>query len=135
VRQGRAAACESGSAVVEFVWITLILLVPFTTLLVVGFDLQRAAFGVSAASRSGARAFVQAPDESTAHARAHAAVRIALADQGLEPTRVAITCRPADACLQPGSSVRVRVHVRASVAAVAVDSTHVERFGAYREGR
>lgn len=126
---------ERGSAVVEFVWLSVILLVPFTTLLVAGFDVQRAAFGVSAASKSAARAFVLAPDEATAHARAQAAISVALADHGLEASRVHIMCRPVDACLQPGSSVRVRVHVRASLASLNVDATHVERFGAYRQGR
>ena len=61
---------SDGTASVEFVWLTILLLVPFVYVLIAVFDTQRAAFGVSTASRAAARAFLQAPDVATGERRA-----------------------------------------------------------------
>jgi hypothetical protein len=138
---------DDGSAVVEFIWLTVLLLVPFVYVLVAVFDTQRAAFGVSTASRAGARAFLQAPDASTGEQRARAAARVALDDQGLDAADVVVTCLPTpSACLQPGSSVRVVVRavqplpltpdaLGAQLGGVTVDSTHTEPYGSFRSAR
>lgn len=140
-------SAERGSAPVEFIWLTLLLLVPLTYVVVAVFDAQRAAFGVEAASRSAARAFVQAPDVRTAEARAHAAAEVALADQGLDGASVQVTCLPSPAaCLEPGSSVRVVVRTThplpltpsvlgEQVGAITVQSTHTSPFGTHRAAR
>jgi Flp pilus assembly protein TadG len=66
----RTAANEKGTATIEFIWLTLLLLVvSFVYILVAVFDTQRAAFGVSTASRSAARAFLQAPDAASGEQR------------------------------------------------------------------
>ncbi|MCW2841302.1 MAG: hypothetical protein JWR55_2785 [Aeromicrobium sp.] len=138
---------DDGSAVVEFIWLTVLLLVPFVYVLVAVFDTQRAAFGVSTASRAGARAFLQAPDVSTGEQRARAAARVALDDQGLDTADVVVTCLPTpSACLQPGSSVRVVVRavqplpltpsaLGSQLGGVTVDSTHTEPYGSFRSAR
>ena len=137
---------ESGTATVEFVWLTILLLVPFVYALIAVFDTQRASFAVSAASRSAARAFLQAADPVSGEQRARVAARVALDDQGVDAD-VVITCEPSPAdCLQPGSSVRVVVHtvqplpltpsaLGDQLGGIAVDSTHTEPFGTYRAGR
>lgn len=137
---------QRGSASVEFVWLTVLLLVPFVYVLLAVFDTQRAAYAVSVASKSAARAYLLAPDTASAEARARAAAQVALADQRVQAD-VSIRCLPsAAACLQPGSSVRVEVRtVQAlpltpsalgdQLGGVAVDSAHTEPFGSYREGR
>jgi Flp pilus assembly protein TadG len=138
---------EYGTATIEFVWLSLLLLVPFVYMLVAMFDAQRAAYGVSTASRSAARAFLQAPDVSTGEQRARLAARVALDDQSLPDARVHITCLPSPAeCLQPGSSVRVVVRTTQALpltpsalgpqlGGITVDSTHTEPYGTFRRKR
>jgi hypothetical protein len=137
---------ERGTATVEFVWLTILLLVPFLYFLVAVFDTQRASYAVAAASRSAARAYLQADEPGIGEHRARAAARVALHDQDVDAD-VVITCEPSPAeCLQPGSSVRVVVHtvqplpltpsvLGDQLGGVAVDSTHTEPFGSYRGGR
>ncbi len=137
---------ESGTATVEFIWLTILLLLPFVYALIAVFDTQRASFAVSAASRSAARAFLQAADPASGEQRARVAARVALDDQDVDAD-VVITCEPGPAdCLQPGSSVRVVVHtvqplpltpsaLGDQLGGIAVGSTHTESFGTYRAGR
>lgn len=140
---------ERGSAAVEFVWLVLLLMVPLVYLLIAVFDVQRAAYGASAASRAAGRAFVLAPDQQTAYARADAAARVALADQDVEwaAADVLVSCAPSPAaCLAPGSTITVAVTVQQPVPlvpdvlgssgpTVRVSSRHVEPYGTFREGR
>jgi len=137
---------ERGTATVEFIWLTILLLVPFVYALIAVFDTQRASYAVSVASRSAARAFLQATDPAAGEQRARVAARVALDDQDIDAD-VVITCEPGPAdCLQPGSSVRVVVHtvqplpltpsaLGDQLGGIAVDSTHTESFGTYRAGR
>lgn len=138
---------EDGTATIEFIWLTLLLLMPLVYLLIAVFDTQRAAFGVSTASRSAARAFLQADGAAAGEQRARQAARVALADQGLDDADITVTCLPTPAaCFEPGSSVRVVVRVTqplpltpdalgSQLAGVTVDSTHTEPFGSYRSPR
>jgi hypothetical protein len=137
---------EKGTATVEFVWLSILLLVPFVYVLMAVFDTQRASYAVSAASRSAARAYLQAPDPTTGEQHARVAARVALDDHDVD-AEVSISCEPGPAdCLQPGSSVRVVVHtvqplpltpsaLGDQIGGIAVDSTHTEPFGTYRAGR
>ncbi len=137
---------ERGSATVEFVWLTILLLIPFVYVLIAVFDTQRASFAVSAASRSAARAYLQATDPATGEQQARIAARVALDDQDVD-ANVVIRCEPdPSACLQPGSSVRVIVStvqplpltpsaLGDQLGGIAVDSTHTEPFGTYRAAR
>lgn len=140
----RRPAGERGTASVEFIWVSLLLLVPFVYVLLCVFDVQRAAFAVSVASRSAARAYLLAPSADAATQQADRAARVALDDQDID-AKVTLHCLPADACRQPGS--RVRVLVRTTVAlpltpaalgdrmgGIVVDSSHVESFGRFRAG-
>ncbi|MGA9715785.1 MAG: hypothetical protein WBQ48_08155, partial [Aeromicrobium sp.] len=99
-----------GTATIEFIWLSILLLVPLLYVLVAVFDAQRAAYGTSSASRAAARAFLQSPDVVTGERRARSAARLAMTDQGVDGATVQISCLPTSAaCLQPGSSVRVFV--------------------------
>ena len=138
---------DDGTATIEFVWLSVLLLVPFVYVLVAVFDTQRASYGVSTASRSAARAFLQAPDAASGEHRARLAARVALQDQGLAAASVRIVCLPTRAdCLQPGSSVRVMVRTTqplpltpdalgSQLGGVMVDSTHTEPYGSFRSQR
>jgi len=138
---------EEGTATIEFVWLSILLLVPFVYILVAVFDAQRASYGVSTASRSAARAFLQAPDVATGERRARLAARVALDDQGIDAASVRITCLPSPAdCLQPGSSVRIVVRTTqalpltpsalgSQLGGITVDSTHTQPYGTFRSER
>ena len=138
---------DRGTATVEFIWMSLLLLVPLVYVLIAVFDTQRAAYGVSAASRSAALAFLQSSDAVAGEHRARAAADAALADQGVEGADVQVTCLPAaSACFEPGSSVRVVVRATQRLpltprvlgprlGSIAVDSTHTESYGSYRAAR
>ena len=132
----------------EFVWLGLVLLVPLVYVVIAVFDTQRTAFAASAAARSAGRAFVTAPDQHSAYARASLAAGQAFRDQGIaKAPRVRISCRPdPHACLQPGSTVTVSVVGRAALPlmplvfggqapSIRVESTHSEPYGDFREAR
>ena len=135
---------EEGTAPIEFVWLTILLLVPFVYILIAVFDTQRAAYGVSTASRAAARAFIQSPDAATGERRARIAAAVALDDQSLPDAAVQITCLPTPTdCLQPGSSVRVRISTTqrlpltpsalgSQIGGIVVDSVHTEPYGSFR---
>jgi len=140
---------ERGSAVVEVTWLTILLLVPLVYLVLSVFEVQRAAFAVTAASRAAGRAFVLAPDQVTGRARAVEAAAVALRDQGLAmPTgSPAVTCEPDPAsCLQPGSVVVVSLGLDVALPlvpdflggqtpSIRVSSTHRAPYGTFREAR
>jgi hypothetical protein len=140
---------QRGSAVVEVTWLTILLLVPLVYLVLGVFEVQRAAYGVTAASRAAGRAFVLAPDQATGHARAVAAADVALRDQdlALPAGGLGITCEPDPlACLQPGSVVVVSLDMDVALPlvpavfgdqtpSVSVSSTHRAPYGTFREAR
>ena len=139
---------ESGSAVIEFVWLAVLLLVPLGYVVLGAFETQRTAYAASAAARSAGRAFVTAPDQQSAYARARAAARLAFADQRLDRApELRISCRPDPRnCLTPGSVVVARVHssvalplmpaaLGSNTPSIGVDSVHEAPYGTFREAR
>lgn len=144
-RERAARDSESGTALIEFSWLAIVLLLPLVYIMIAVFDVQRASFGVSAASQSAAQSFVSAPNVHTAYARARQTAELTLDDHSVSGADVTIRCLPSPrSCLQPGSSVRVTVLVRQplpltpsilgdQIAAVRVDSSHTEPYGTFRE--
>ena len=136
---------ESGSALVEFVWLAMLLLVPLVYFVVAVFDVQRAAFGASAASRAAGRAYALADTDAEGLRRARTAVEVAFADQGIDqPVELEVTCEPAPPCHRRGSTIIVRVSSRVSLPLVpaalgggapsfAIASDHRVPIGRYRE--
>lgn len=131
VRRRVALGDDDGNAVVEFLGVALVLLIPTVYLVLVLGRLQAAAFAVDGAAREAVRAVlvaaqapappVQAGGPQPEHApvslagldassAAAAAVRIALVDQGLPADdAVSLACTPA--CDEPGATVVARVEV------------------------
>jgi Flp pilus assembly protein TadG len=106
---------DRGSALVELTWLGILLILPMLWIVMAGFDVQRGAFGVSAAARAAARAYALAPDDVTGLIRAREAARVALADQGLHDVtpEVGVSCTPYPRdCHQGTSVITVRVHSR-----------------------
>lgn len=138
---------DEGSALIEVTWLAILLLVPLVYVLISVFDVQRGAFGVTAASRSAGRAFVLADSESAGRRDAKAAAELALQDQGMEPGRMDldIGCSlGAGHCLDPGSVITVVVRTQVVLPLVPsalgggapsflVESKHVVPRGLYQE--
>ena len=61
---------EHGSALVELVWLGLLLLVPMLWIVLSVFEVQRGAFAVSAAARAAGRAYALAPTDVDGERRA-----------------------------------------------------------------
>ncbi|MBE7186982.1 TadE/TadG family type IV pilus assembly protein [Jatrophihabitans endophyticus] len=74
---------DSGSAIVEFVFVAIVIMVPLMYLIVVVAQVQRNQLAVSQAARDAGRAFATSTTPAQAATRVDAAVRLAFADQGL----------------------------------------------------
>jgi hypothetical protein len=138
-------AHEDGAAMIEFVVLAVVLAVPLCYLVLGVFDVQRAAFGATAATREAARVFVRAASTAEAEDRARAAAALTLSDHGIEldPGELVISCT-ATPCLTPGERVQVSYRTRVQlpwvpagvgVASVPVSATHTEVVDTYSEVR
>jgi hypothetical protein len=109
---GRRAS-DAGSAVVEFVTLGLLMMVPLVYLVLAMGRVQAASFAADGSARAAARAFVAASTEREGRARARAAVRLGLRDQGFDSGSAGsleLGCA-ADPCLAPGARVSATVTV------------------------
>jgi len=77
-------AAEDGSAIIEFVFISIVIMVPFVYLVVAVATVQHRSLAVTAAAQSAGRAFATADTSEHGLARARAAARLALEDQGIK---------------------------------------------------
>ena len=73
-------ADDDGSAIIEFVFVALVVLLPLVYLIVAVAVVQHSQLTVTNAAREAGRAFATSPDAQSAPARAATAVRIALGD-------------------------------------------------------
>ncbi|MGY1636307.1 TadE/TadG family type IV pilus assembly protein [Geodermatophilus sp. SYSU D00742] len=97
---------ERGSALVEFVFIAIVVFVPLVYI-VAGFSaVQRGVFASTAAAREAGRAIGTAPDPVSGAARAEVAARLAVEDQAVDATDVRLAYAPPGAgCEAAGSYV------------------------------
>lgn len=137
---------ERGSALVEFCFLAMLLMVPLVYVLLAVFQVQAAAYGITAAAREAGRAYVTSTADAEAAARAVAAAAVALADHGLEldPGELDVSCS-ASPCLSPGAEVEItidtvvglpflpRVFDGRAPASVAVHASHIEIVDVYRD--
>jgi len=143
----RPSTDDRGSAIVELVWLGILLLVPLLWIVLSVSQVQRGAFGVTAAARAAGRAYALAPDDATGQRAAEEVARRALSDQGLTdaPLQVTVTCTPYPHDCHNGTSV-ITVQIRSSVdlpllpdvlgggqPRFALDATHSVPIGRYQE--
>lgn len=150
-RESHGPGAERGSAVVEFVLLGMVLLVPMLYLVLALSVVQRTVLGVTQAAREAGRAYVTGT-AATAPARAEQAARLALADQGLSAVGVEIryggaasgcaAATPAPWPLRPGEVFAVCVRAPLRLPAVpgllagdrsAVTGRHVVRADDHRD--
>lgn len=104
---------DDGSAIVEFVFLAVLMLVPIVYLILALARIQAGALAVEQGAREAGRAFVTAPDDRTATARAQAAAALAYGDQGFAPpgpSQLALVCA-ANPCLAANARVTVRSEI------------------------
>jgi hypothetical protein len=83
-------ADETGSALVEFVFIALVVFVPLIYI-IAGFSaVQRGVFASTAAAREAGRAIGTAPDAATGMSRANRAAQLAVEDQSVAASDVRV---------------------------------------------
>lgn len=138
---------DSGTAVVEFVVLVTLILVPIVYLVLAAMQVQAASFAVTQAVREAGRAYVQAATLTQARSDARAAVAVAMSDQGfdLQSDTLTIECSPVG-CLTPGSLVTMNVTVKvrlpflpdslaeSTAGTIPVDARHTVVIDTYRSG-
>lgn len=92
----RSRVGDAGAAVVEFVLLGVLLLVPLFYLVLAVSSVQRSVYGVTQAAREAGRAYATGTT-ATAAARADYAAALALADQGLPTAGTTVRYGPAEA--------------------------------------
>jgi hypothetical protein len=112
VQCGRGTG-ERGSALVEFVFLSVLVMVPLLYLVLTLSRLQAGAYAVSAAAREAGRAYVTAASARDAPGRAEAAARLAFEDQGFRSaeSRLSLSC-DGSPCLRPAGRVTLVASVR-----------------------
>ena len=133
---------DEGNALVEFVYLALLLMIPLVYVLLAVFQVQSAAFGVTEAARQAGRAYARSADPATAEVTATTAARLALKDQGIDWDGTPELCGGEGCSLAPGATVRTRVRYvvqlpfvgglfgegRAGIPVTGVHSEVVDRF-------
>lgn len=112
---------ERGNASVEFIAVSIALMVPIAYAIVAIAQVQSAVHGVHGAAQMASRAFVHASSESLARYAAVRSAAIAGRNHGLAITAadVTIACGE-EACLVPGREVRITVRATARVGLAGV---------------
>jgi Flp pilus assembly protein TadG len=83
VRVRARLACDDGNAVVEFVFVALVVMVPLIYLIVLFATIQRDQLAVTTAAREAGRAFATASTPEQGISRARVAAQMAYDDAGL----------------------------------------------------
>lgn len=103
---------DEGQAILEFIAVSVVLLVPVAWGMVGVAKVQSADHAMTNAARQAARAFVMSSSPALARARAHKAAEIASEPFDADPS-LRIECRPS--CLVPGGEVTVTARTTVSV--------------------
>lgn len=135
---------ESGSAILEFLLIGVVIIAPLFYLVVSLARVQAGTYAVSQAAREAARTYVTAPNSGAAAARARASASMAFSDQGFRGGgNAALTCAPR--CLEPGGTVTANTSLHVDLplvpgflksvlpTSVTLTATHTQRVPRYAE--
>lgn len=131
---------EEGSATVEFVFLSLLVLIPVLYFTLTVTRIQAAGFAVSGAADQASRLAVHAKDERSARAAMERTVDLALADQDIPSgtAQMTVTCQPEE-CQRPGTAVTVQVTVDVELPftppGLGLDVAHVSASGTQIVGR
>lgn len=135
-----SSASERGSATVEFVFLSLLVLIPVLYFVLTVTRIQAAGFAVTGAADQASRLAVHSKDDRSARPAMDRAVELALADQDLPAgtAQLTVTCQPAD-CRRPGTAVTVEVAVDVQLPftppGLGLDVAHLAASGTQIVGR
>ncbi|MGN5731830.1 hypothetical protein [Arthrobacter psychrochitiniphilus] len=137
------AKSEEGSAIIEFIFLAVLLMVPVAYLILTVGQLQGGAYAAVGAADQAAKVFVLHKEVPSAHQAAERAVRLAVADMGFDPdaATLSITCDPG--CSTAGAIVRAHVQLTVELpvvgslpgvnaTAATVESTAQQKVGRYK---
>lgn len=112
----RCRGSESGNAMVEFIFLALLLMVPLIYFIVTIGQLQGASFAVAGAADQAAKVFVDSGDPVAGRVAAEQSVAIALADFGYSTERAGmeVSCNRTN-CSAAGTSVTIAVRLDVSL--------------------
>lgn len=143
----RLVDADDGNAVIEFVYLAVLLMVPLVYLLLAVFRVQAAAYAVSGASREAGRVFVatESPEDARTNALTAASLVMSDSNLSLRGDQLDITCSTTP-CRAPGSTVDVTIDyavplpflprfLNHSPASVRVTGHHLEVVDRFREAR
>lgn len=134
---------ERGSATLEFIAVSVLVLIPLFYLIATLSVLQRGAYAVSGAARDAARVFVTASNDGQARSLGGQAARIVYDDYGFAGGSVGLSCLDG-ACLAPQSRVKATAtldvplplipdFLRSSVpSSVHLESSHIGTVDRFR---
>jgi hypothetical protein len=134
---------EAGSAVLEFTFLGLMLLVPVVYLVLIIAQLQGGSFAVVGAADQAAKVFASSATAADAERRAQQAATLAVADFGFDPAKMRLAIDCPTACLEPDSVVTVTVHLQVPLPLVptmpgtgmsvaTLDSSATQQIGRFR---
>jgi hypothetical protein len=111
--KGTPGIRQQGSAVVEFTFLALLLMVPLVYFVITMGQIQGGSFAVVGAADQAAKVYVSQPDAESAHRAAEQAALVALADYGHPAgnAHISASCAPSD-CQAAGTAVTVTVNLR-----------------------
>jgi len=142
---GRAVATtpEQGSAVVEFVFLAVLLMVPAAYLVLTVGAVQGGAYAVVGAADQAAKVYVLQAEEGAALQAADQAMEMAIADMGFDAAKSTLTISCDGSCLTPGVTVRAHVSLRVglplvtgipgvNLSAATVESAATQKVGRFK---
>lgn len=133
------ASRDEGSAIVEFVFASTVLLIPMIYLILAAGQLQAGSYAVVGAADQAAKVFAVADTPAQAQSNAHRVVERAMNNFGLSGASTRISCDLE--CLSPGSIVTIQVSLRVQLPFVsdyfdvsaftveAASTQRIDRFG------
>lgn len=136
LRAGRAD--DSGNAIVEFVLLAVVLMIPLVYVILAVFQAQRTAFAAAEAARQAGRAYVTAGGADEGQARAAYAANLAVSDQGLPPLPAAAMTIAVPQGFCGGGSVTVTIATQADLPIVGraltfpVEAQHTETIDEFQ---
>lgn len=141
--QGLEQEPERGSAIVEFIFLAVLLMVPVAYLILTVGQVQGGAYAVVGAADQAAKVFVLQKDLPSAHQAAEQAVQLAVEDMGFTAANAELAVSCDGDCFTAGTTVRVRVQLRVELpivtalpginaSAATVHATAAQKVGRFK---
>lgn len=113
VRAALSNQPEQGSAVVEFIGLAVLLMIPLIYLVITLSQVQAGSYAATSAADQAAKVYLQGAVDSDRSAAAYQAATTTASDYGITVDRVSLELRCSDGdCATPGSTLTATVTIR-----------------------